>query len=88
MGQWVQIFFYVGLMFYVFLLPAAVFRCHFMAEVCCVVCCSVLQCVAVDFPEGEGYCVVCCSVLQCAAVCCSGFSSSPLPFSPAAFWQR
>ena len=55
MGQWVQIFFYVGLMFYVFLLPAAVFRCHFMAEVCC----SVLQFVA-----------VCCSVLQCVAVCC------------------
>ena len=55
MGQWVQVFFYVGLMFYGFLLPAAVFRCHFMAEVCC----SVLQFVA-----------VCCSVLQCAAVCC------------------
>jgi len=29
-------------------------------NVCCDVCCSVLQCVA-----------VCCSVLQCVAVCCS-----------------
>ena len=36
----------------------------------CIVCCSVLQCVAVYCSVLQ--CVaVCCSVLQCAAVCCS-----------------
>jgi len=38
--------------------------CHmYMCDVSYIVCCSVLQCVA-----------VCCSVLQCVAVCCSVFS--------------
>jgi len=50
---------------------------------CVAVCCSVLQCVAVNVQRGaatEGvggwqgrwlYAAVCCSVLQCAAVCCN-----------------
>ena len=33
---------------------------YYLLDMLCVVCCSVLQCVA-----------VCCSVLQCVAVCCS-----------------
>jgi len=49
---------------------AAALQCHTQRVKSCILCCSVLQCVAVRFSALQ--CVaVCCSVLQCVAVCCS-----------------
>ena len=49
---------------------AAALQCHTQRVKSCILCCSVLQCVAVRFSALQCV-VVCCSVLQCVAVCCS-----------------
>jgi len=49
---------------------AAALRCHTQRIMSCILCCSVLQCVAVRCSVLQ-CAVVCCSVLQCVAVRCS-----------------